>query len=433
MDTQPIFGFWDRNRIIFKGILVAFLVLIMLIPQAFVGSLVRERSERQAQVTAEVSNKWAARQTVTGPVVVLPYWDSTKKKYAYVLPDELKISGNIKPTVKKRSLYNVMLYNSNLRLEGKFGQLPLEQLRLRADQVIWQEARLVLKLSDMRGLTEQVSINWNGLPAIMEPEISSNNAFPHGIAIPLNASAASGGTFSANVALKGSEYLYFTPVGKTTDVNISADWKDPKFDGQYLPETSTITTDKFSAHWKILPMSHSYPQYWKDDSYDMQESAFGVSLIQTVDGYAKTTRAVKYALLFIVLTFTCFFFLEVLLRKPIHAIQYILVGMALSIFYTLLLSISEYTGFDIAYGLAATATVILISTYVRSIFKNTRTALGFTTALTGLYGYIYILIQLEDYALLFGTIGLFGILATIMFYSRKIDWYNAYKHQNNDQ
>jgi inner membrane protein len=235
--------------------------------------------------------------------------------------------------------------------------------------------------------------------------------------------------FSLDIKLKGSELLYFTPVGRTTEVNMTSSWKDPAFDGQYLPDTSDISGKGFSAWWKVMQVSRNYPQCWADGTYDLASSSFGVRLIQPTDNYAKSERSVKYAILFIALTFTVFFFLEILQRKQVHPLQYILVGFALCIFYTLLLSISEYTGFNAAYIIAGSATVALIGLYVWSIFKKGRIALGFTLALGGLYAYIFILIQLQDYALLFGSIGLFIIIAILMFYSRKIDWYNSGKIQ----
>lgn len=420
---EPEQGFFEKNTIILKGLLVGILILIMLIPGVFVSNLVRERQARQEAVVNDVSNKWAGKQTITGPILMLPYRKDTGSiKMAYILPDDLHITGTIDPIKKKRSLYNVMLYTSNLKMEGKFN-IPFDKLQLNKSDILWGNARLVLAVGDMHGITEQVALNWNGTKQFMEAGVPDNKQVSEGLSIPVAINEDGAANFSLNLSIKGSEYLYFTPLGKSTDVNISAAWKDPKFDGQYLPDTSVIGKDHFSAHWKILPLSHNYPQCWIDNSYNLEKASFGVSLIQPVDEYAKTNRSVKYAILFIALTFTFFFFLEILLKKKIHAIQYLLVGMALTIFYTLLLSISEYAGFNIAYIIASVATVTLISSYVWSIFKNTKTAIGFTLTLFGLYGYIFILIQSEDYALLFGSIGLFIILAVIMYYSRKIDWY----------
>jgi inner membrane protein len=434
MNTQSAPTFWERNRILIKGFLVGFLILIMLIPGAFVASLVRERQNRQEEVVNEVSSKWAGAQTITGPVLMVPYKDYLKTadgkvteyiKMAYLLPDELHISGDMQPSEKKRSLYSVMLYRSKLKLTGKFNTSALATLQIPAESIMWQDARLVANISDVRGIEDQVQLDWNGNKQFLDAGVPENSLMKEGLSAAVAATAQTQSVFSIDISLRGSNYLYFTPVGKTTQMDMQANWKDPAFDGQYLPETSEITGNSFKAHWKILPLSHTYPQFWKDNSQELGKAAFGVRLIQPVDGYSKTNRSVKYAILFIALTFTFFFFLEISQKRQIHALQYLLVGLALTIFYTLLLSISEYTGFNPAYLIAATATISLIGMYAWSILKSGKTAIGFTLALAVLYFYIFVLIQSEDYALLFGSIGLFIIIAIMMYYSRKVDWYGT--------
>lgn len=428
---------YDRNRLLIKGFLIGFLILLMLIPASMISNLVSERADRQAQVISEVSSKWAAAQTITGPVLIVPYNYTYKgtdgkmisvKKWAHFLPDDLKINGDVLPEVRSRSLYKVTLYSSKLNVTGQFSPLPLEKLQLVADQMVWNEARLLLGINDARGLQEEVSLNWGATQTRFEAGMPENNALKEGlsVAVPLNAQSSI--PFTIKLNLRGSENLSFTPVGRTTEVSIASSWPHPDFDGQYIPDVpATISSKGFNAHWKILQASRPYPQAWKEGTPDLAGSSFGVHLIQPADGYAKTERSVKYAILFIGLTFIVFFFLEILQKRQIHPLQYLLVGFALCIFYTLLLSISEYIGFNPAYLLASTATVSLIGLYTWNVFRSGKTAIGFTIALGGLYGYIYILIQLEDYALLFGSIGLFVILAVIMYFSRKIDWYGAGK------
>ena len=325
-----------------------------------------------------------------------------------------------------------MLYHSDLKLTGKFDSIPLAALKIYPESVIWKDARIVVNVGDMRGIEDQVQLDWNGSKQFMDAGVPANNLMAEWLSAPVVISEATLSSFSVSLSVRGSGYLYFTPVGKTTETDITANWKDPAFDGQYLPTASAITDKNFKAHWKILPLSHTYPQYWKDSKQDFGKAAFGVKLIQPVDGYSKTNRSVKYAILFIALTFTFFFFLEILQKRQVHPLQYLLVGIALIIFYALLLSISEYTGFNIAYLIASLATVSLIGLYAWSMFKSSKTAIGFTCALSALYTYIFVLIQSEDYALLFGSIGLFAIIAIIMYYSRKIDWYGIARHTINE-
>jgi inner membrane protein len=435
MDMQP--SFLEKNRLLIKGFLIGFLILLMLIPAALIGGLVHEREARQQQVVKEVSSKWADAQTVTGPVLVVPYNYTyrgagdkviTEKKMVHLLPDVLQINGEVLPEVRKRSLYQVTLYRSALKLEGSFPAVPMSAMGIAPESVLWGDARLLLGINDARGLEEEVGLQWNGSDQKLEAGMPENNAMKEGLSIPVKMEATAGGRFVIDLKLRGSENLFFAPLGKTTEVALHSTWQHPAFDGKYLPDTNASVSERgFKAHWKIMGMSRLYPQAWKDDKPDLMASSFGVRLIQPADGYVKTERSVKYAILFIALTFTVFFFLEILQKRQVHPLQYLLVGFALCIFYTLLLSISEYTGFNLAYGIAALATISLIGMYVWSVFKSAKTALGFTAALSGLYGYIYILIQLEDYALLFGSIGLFVILAILMYFSRKIDWYSVGK------
>lgn len=436
-DTAAI-SFYDRNRIMIKGLVVGVLILLMLIPAALISNLVQERAGRQQQVIQEVSSKWANAQTVTGPVLMVPYLESrgngekttTVKKWAYFLPDELRINGELIPEKRNRSLYNVTLYQSELKITGKFNPLAVSALQLDPERMVWGEARLLLGIDDARGLQEEVMLNWAGNEKNLEAGLPENTVLKAGLSTLVPLSAQVGASFGINLKLRGSTSLNFIPVGKTTHVGIQSKWPHPDFTGQYIPSATPAISDQgFNARWQILQSSRPYPQSWKDGAPDLRASAFGVHLIQPADGYAMTERSVKYAILFVSLTFAVFFFLELAQKRQVHPLQYLLVGFALTIFYTLLLSVSEYLGFNPAYLIAATATVALIGMYVWSIFHNGKTAIGFVLALSGLYSYIFILIQLEDYALLFGSIGLFVILAVIMYFSRKIDWYEVGKHK----
>lgn len=438
-NTENIPGFYERNKSLLKGFLIGFLILLMLIPAAIVSNLVSERQERQAEVVKEVSSKWAGEQTIIGPIVIVPYKvyvqqgsaTIAKTMYLNLLPESLLINGNAIPEVRRRSLYTVMLYRSDVELSGSFNPSEVQRWNIAPQDIMWEQSKLVLGLNDARGLEEEVVLNWGNTKKTMEAGVINSGVISSGLNTSVAFDSARKASFNVRIKLKGSSRLYFTPVGKTTEVNLKSAWKSPAFDGQYLPDKpAVISADGFNAHWKILQVSRNYPQCWPSgNTYEVEKSTFGVKLIQPADGYAKTDRSVKYAILFIALTFTVFFFIEILQKKQVHPLQYILVGLALCIFYTLLLSISEYTGFNPAYFIAAVATVSLIGSYVWGIFKTFKIAAGFIFALGGLYTYIFILIQLEDYALLFGSIGLFVILAIIMYYSRKIDWYNTSKKQ----
>lgn len=424
----------ETNRLLLKAGIIALIILLMLIPSAYITSLVKERSERQKEVIKEVSHKWAEPQILTGPVIMIPYKDYTKqadgkmletKKMAYFLPDQLDIKGSLLPEKRHRSLYDVTLYRTDVYLTGSFAGLNFNSLGIANENVIWNEAKMMLGIQDTRGLEEDTILDMGGRRQKMESGLPENAVLTAGLNTPLNLTdPAAPITFRINIKIKGSEYFYFTPVGRTTNVAIASSWKNPAFDGKYIPSVTDLSETGFSAKWKILQASRNYPQAWLNSGQKLKESAFGIRLIQPTDTYTKTERSVKYALLFISLTFTIFFFIELLQKRQIHPLQYLLVGFALLVFYTLLLSFSEYTGFNIAYCIASVATIVLIGLYVWSMFKKIQIAAGFTLALSALYAYIFFLIQLQDYALLFGSIGLFVVVALAMYSSRKIDWYN---------
>lgn len=437
---EPKRSFWESSKTLIKGLFTGILTLIMLIPAAFIQQLVQERKSRQQEVIQEVSDKWATAQTVKGPVLLIPYWENVVqadksvtrvRKHACFMPEALTIGGVLNPELRHRSIYEVTLYRSSLNLAGTFPAPDLSSLAIPADNIIWQEATLVVGVDDLRGLEENMQLNWNGTDTVFEAGVPENGLISNGLSHSVAIAPGKPCSFSIDLKLKGSGQLLFTPVGKTTKVNIKSSWQHPSFEGKFIPsESAAVTAKGFDAHWSILQVSSGIPRAFKDQQGNLDQSAFGVRLLQPADGYAKTQRSVKYALLFISLTFTIFFFIELLQRKQIHPLQYILVGLALCVFYTLLLSFTEYCGFNIAYSIAASATISLIGLYAWSIFKQGKTALLFTSALAALYGYIFVLIQLEDYALLFGSIGLFLILAVIMYYSRKIDWYGTLKQKD---
>lgn len=430
-------GIWHKNRLLVKSLLVGALTLLMLIPASFIQQLIYEREQRKSEVVQEVSSKWAQSQTVTGPILKIPYWEyntSTDKsvvrvkKSAYFLPDQLNIKGSMQPQIRHRSIYDVTLYNSDIKLEGSFLPIDVASLSISAEQMIWSEAEVFMGISDLHGLEEDVQLKWNDTSYLLDAGLAETDILQKGLNKKIELNPAIVAHFEIQLKLKGSENLYFSPLGKSTKANIKSPWKHPSFEGKFIPSTAAaINTKGFDATWNILQISSGIPKSWKDKKIDLSQSDFGIKLLQPNDGYGKTERSVKYALLFIGLTFTLFFFIEIVQKKQIHPVQYLLVGFALTIFYTLLLSITEYSGFDLAYAVSASATILLIGLYVMGIFKKVKITLLFASVLSALYAYIFVLIQLQDFALLFGSIGLFLILAIIMFYSRKIDWYGTQK------
>ena len=232
--------------------------------------------------------------------------------------------------------------------------------------------------------------------------------------------------FSINLEITGSDQLQFIPVGRETNVMMTSDWSTPSFNGNYLPNSKTkeISADGFKANWKVLQINREFEQEFFDQFPNLTASAFGVKLLIPVDEYQKSERATKYGYLVITLTFLIFFLIQSISKINIHPFQYLMIGLALVMFYTLLISISEHSSFLMAYSIASIAVISLISLYAKAILHSIK-FMGFIAAsLTVLYVFIYVIIQLENYALLVGSIGLFLILGTIMLISRKINWQN---------
>ena len=238
--------------------------------------------------------------------------------------------------------------------------------------------------------------------------------------------------FKLSLNLKGSQLLYFTPVGKVTDINLSSDWPNPSFNGAFLPDKREISEKGFKANWNILHLNRNFPQIWTGSQHTISKSSFGIDLILPVDNYQKSYRSIRYAILFIGFTFLVFFFIEVLNKVFIHPVQYILVGVALIVFYTLLLSFSEHMKYNLAFIISALSTLLLIAGYVKAILKSSQLSLLISGILTVLYTFIFVIIQLQDYALLIGSIGIFIILGLVMYFSRKIDWYNLSLEEKKD-
>ncbi|MBK7096350.1 MAG: cell envelope integrity protein CreD [Saprospiraceae bacterium] len=429
-----------KYNIYFKVAIIIFIGLLLLIPAQMIRSLVYEREARQRDAISEVSSKWGQQQTLSGPFITIPfikYMKETDKKngiekviqvrdFIHILPSELKINGNMRPERRNRGIYDIVVYNSKINLSGKFPRIDLKEFDVPVSNIQFDKAHLTMGITDLRGIEEQVKLNWNAEKYLFNPGVISTDIIGSGINSPvgINGKDSSSYSFSFDLDIKGSQFLYFTPVGKITDVNISSSWKNPSFTGAFLPDSRNVSDTGFTAYWNILHLNRNYPQSWTGNKYMTGESVFGIDLLLPVDNYQKTTRAIKYAILFICFTFLVFFFIEVLNKVFIHPVQYILVGIALIVFFTLLLSVSEHLPFNLAYILSAIATLMLIALYIKAILKNTKLTILISSILFLLYTFIFIIIQLQDYALLIGSIGIFLILALVMYYSRKIDWYN---------
>jgi len=423
-----------KYNLFLKTGIIVLIALLLLIPAAMIQGLIYERENTQREAINEVSSTWAYQQTLSGPILTIPHIEYIKqasdtskvisiKQYLHFLPDELSVNGSVTPEKRKRGIYEVVVYNSALHFKGYFNALNLKDLNINPKNLLLDQAYISVGISDLRGIEKQIILNWNDASLAFEPGTGNKEVVTSGINTPVSIDTKQKNTFAFQIQLKGSEQLFFSPLGKETDVMLNSVWNNPSFQGAFLPDSRDVSEKGFQAHWNVLNVNRNFPQQWKGSLYSISDASFGVSLRLPVDNYQKSMRTAKYAILFIALTFMVFFFVEILNKQFIHPVQYILVGFALIIFFTLLLSFSEYISFNLAYILAAILTIALVTAYIKAILKSNALTLLIFGILLLLYGFIFVIIQLQDFALLIGSIGLFVILGFVMYFSRKIDWY----------
>ena len=458
---------WARKSVTLKVVAIGAIVLVLLVPMLLLDSLIQERQSLRDGARREVAAQWGQDQTLGGPVLTVSYTyversgegqnvtESRSTRYVHLLPDRLDVKGTMAPQVRTRGIYRVVLYNARLAVTGRFPALDAAALGVPAGALRPDEAFVQIGISDMAGIREVIPFRWGGTTREADPGIATSDVFSSGVSIPVRlgdatAADSAGTAFSFSLNLNGSGSLGVLPVGKQTTLRLEAPWATPSFAGAFLPDTRTVSDSGFVADWRVLNLNRNYPQafagsFGQGTQLDLDRvglegrgdvtveyepayaggpsSAFGVQLLLPVDEYQKTARAAKYGMLFVFLTFLTFFFVEVLGDRRIHPIQYLLVGFAITLFYLLLLAFAEYIPFDGAYAVAAAAILGLVTLYARAVFSEWRLAGLVGGLLAVFYGYFYVLLQMEAYALLFGSLGLLVTLAAVMYLSRKVNWY----------
>lgn len=444
------FGNWLKTSITARMLMMGFLILVLMIPLTLVSSLIQERQSRKQGAINEINNKWGHSVLLYGPILKVPYktyeetikYDETTKKsfterkvitnHAYFFPKKLAIETTVDPNTKNRNNFESVVFSANMNASGSFEIPDFKNKSIPEEDVIWDKATILIKTTNLKGIKSEVTIKLNENNYDFETNFNSNSSYKNSLDelessflqladIPTTANK----TFSFNLQYSGSESIKFIPIGKTTEVKMTSTWNDPSHQGNFLPYKKEDLVDSgFKAEWKVLHINRSFSQQFFNDLPNLNKFAFGTDFITPLDEYQKSDRSAKYGFLVIGLTFLIFFLIQTLSKIHIHPFQYLMIGIALIMFYTLLISISEHSSFLKAYLISGTAVVLLISLYSKSILKNIKFPLFIGASLTALYSFIFIIIQLENYALLGGSIGLFIILAIVMYVSRKIDWQN---------
>jgi inner membrane protein len=430
-----------RHSNVVRVLMLFVLVILFQIPIFALDGLIRERQGRRDTAVEEVASKWGRQQSVIGPMLIVPYtttWTEVtaagpvvrqSQHLATFLPERLSTRGTLDAERRRRGIFSTSVYRANLHVEGVFARPSFTAWGVDSKDVQWSRAQLVIGISDNRAIESTAAMHWNGASAEVLPGTTEGAVVTSGVhaeaAVPEGAQSI---PFSIDLPLKGSGGAYWVPMGKTTDVAVRSNWASPSFQGGWLPERRSLGPKGFEAQWTIAYLGRNFPQAWKDAAVTketLDSARFGFDLIETTDHYQMATRSVKYAGLFLLLTFATLWLVEVLARVSVHPIQYLLIGSAMCVFYLLELSLSEHLGFGFAYIVATVAIVAQIAGYCTAVLHSRRRAAIVGGVSAVLFGYLYVVLTNEDYALLIGSIGVFAILAVIMYLTRRVDWYGT--------
>jgi inner membrane protein len=385
-----------------------------------------------AAAVRDVASQWGGRQVLTGPIVSIPeeptHTDGKGRRggggyCTHLLPERMHVEARLSPEVRRKGIYRVPLYAAVLTIRADF---LLSSLRRNREEPLWSDSYLSIGLSDVKGITALRKAVVNGIPVIPEPGVRNGDHVSSGFTIPLPAlSSDSRVHVEMEIDVRGSQEFCIAPVGRNTTAVFSSSWADPGFIGDYLPVKRDVSAAGFRAEWSVLDFNRNLPQSWTGAQKSLSASTFGARFVMPVDEYQKNERAVKYAILFIALTFLGFFLIDTLGASPFHPVHYLLAGLGLILFFVLLLSLSEYVAFNTAYAGASAAILLLVSLYTKGVTGKWAIAASIGGILLGMYAFLFVLLQLEDLALLLGSIGLLCILAAVMHLTRRIDWFHS--------
>ena len=433
------------DSLVFRFIMIAALVGIMMVPLGMVNDVVHERSSSYHGVLNDIAGTWGHRQQLQGPALLIPYTEkftsvkvltdkygnerkvnktNYEQRTAIVLPEDLKIDANLSGQTRKRSIYESLVYTADVKITGSFQRPDIAGLSNHIDKIHWDRAWFSLGISDTQAINKVSRLSWTDFKEVdFEPGTKITKTFANGFHAPLDLTAETANyPFSLTINANGSEGFYFSPFGKTTDVTVTSDWPHPSFQGNVLPDDHTVTDTGFKSRWSVPHLARNYPQLWtlETQKFDVNEFSAGVKLFESVSLYSKITRAIKYGALFFILTYITFLLFELGIGRRLHVVQYGMIGLALSMFYLTLLSMAEHAGFFNAYISAAAIIIIMISLYAFAAIRSLGKTMLISVLLVGLYTMLYSMLNLEDYALLAGTVLLLVILAVMMYLTRNI-------------
>jgi inner membrane protein len=458
----------------FKILLLIFLVLILLIPLAMIRGLISERNRTSNEAETGIMEAWGSELVTAGPVIAVPgirteeirikekdveKIEIIRKPFTLIItPEKLNIAADFKTEIRRRGIFSVPLFYGEFSLSGSFNPGQALSSLLPNEKVSLNQAELIITLSSQKGIRKINKAEWNVAagdgkgdktatlffqPGNQGQELlrwiqstrseylyyNQSNSSIGGIFAALPDFTSGESNFDISINIQGGRLVRILPVGLDTHTSISADWPSPSFQGSFLPGNSEIGDDGFNAAWDINYLSRDIPLHWKNEGVEIKRDysayLFGVNFFRAIDTYSLNTRAVKYAILFLIVPFLTLFLLEVFTKKRIHPVPYLLSGIANIIFYLLLLSLSEQMQFYLAYLIAALAVMALLTLYSRSLLPSWKKSSYMGLVVTTSYVLLYAVLNAESYALLIGSIGAFVVVALVMFLTRKLNWYNS--------
>ncbi len=440
-----------KQRFYVKLSIIFVLILALLIPQSFIMDLVSERTAWRQQAYQSIEQSWPGMQTLAGPVLSIPYHltfhskekmivnnvekavikEITLDDVLYIIPKQLNINSKLESSSRYRGIYAIPVYGNTLEVTGEFSnQAIFDLINEHKDKKIrWDKPQLSVLVSDQRGIAAPPGLTWNNVNVAFQPgaELPQITTGMHAILPEITQDKTVSIPFKFNISLSGMSAMKFALLSENTFIHLAANWPHPSFIGELLPEKRDITAQGFTADWRASSFSYNVTgaleQCRKGECQVLLDRAVGFELIQPVDVYQQSERSIKYAELFIILTFMALILFELLRKLRIHPIQYTLVGMALLVFYLLLISLSEHILFLQAYTISATASMALLTLYFGAILHSYKLGAILGAALAALYAILYVILQSEENALLMGSVLFFVMLASLMLSTRHFDWY----------
>lgn len=434
---------------LFKMMTIGGLITLLLIPLLMIDSLVDERKSREREAKEGIALGWAPRLEMSGPILVIPYksyvdafetYGGVSRKvtretdnYMYFYPSSLKVAADTKVTERRRGIFKANIYSSEMGFSGQFGRLDVQKYDIPNDRVQWTEAFLMVMAPSGKTVSGEPMIVFNGrelrLQSHWRESYINNFHLRADIGDARNLLPGDKHAFEFNLAVRGTEELFFLPSADDFTLTLKSDWATPSFSGVSLPFEHNISQKGFTATWSDSLRDHNANSSGTSPDQlsleNMSGAGFGVTFYDSVDKYQQTERTIKYGMLFILLTFLSFFLFEIKAKLHLHPFQYLLIGSANCMFYLLLLSLSEHFEFATSYLIASASVVCLIAGYAKSILKQLVRSGILSVVLSAFYGTMFFILVEQEFALLFGATALFLCLAIVMFLTRNIDWYKV--------